>query len=879
MRKSEKQNFEMVLLLLFFLLLELILVCPATEKEKEILLQFKSNVSNDPLNVLSSWVVSSDPCQNFTGITCDSNQNVARIVLWNTSLSGVLSPVLSGLPSLRSITLFGNRFTGNIPEEYGKIKTLWKLNLSSNAISGSIPDFLGQLENLRFLDLSKNDFSGEIPPKLFANCGKMKFISLSSNNLTGTIPDSVISCSSLIGFDASYNVLSGNISSQFCDLPNFAFLSLRRNMFAGSVEGKLSGCNSLEFLDLSSNMFNGEAPFDSFGMVNMTYFNISHNGFQGKIPEIIICSQRMSFFDASWNDLDGVIPSWIASCENLRTLDLENNKLIGNIPKGIGTLKSLSVIRLGNNSIDGAIPAEIGDIELLQVLNLHNLRLHGRIPSEIAHCRFLLQMDVSGNVLKGEIPQTLYNMTYLLKLDLHKNKLSGSIPSSIGNLLGIQCLDLSENSLSGPIPTSLGNLGKLIYFNVSYNSLSGEIPQLSNITKFGNTAFFHNPRLCGRPLGNCAGTKSKRAKALTVSAIVAIIAAALILIGVCIVTILNKRARKKRAVVEAMVLESTPLASTETNVIIGKLVLFSKRLPSKYEDWEAGTRALLDKERIVGGGSLGTVYRTSFEGGISIAVKKLETLGRIKTQEEFEQEIGRLGNIQHPHLAIFQGYYWSSTMQLILSEFIPNGNLYENLHSLNYASSSTQGGNSELDWGRRFQIALGTARALAYLHHDCKPPILHLNLKSTNILLDENYEPKLSDYGLLKLLPMFDNYGLTKFHNSVGYIAPELAQSAMGSDKCDVYSYGVVLLELVTGRKPVESPSSSEIVVLCDYVRELLERGSASDCFDQRLRSFAEKELIQVMKLGLYCTAPVPSRRPSTAEVVQFLESIRNHSI
>lgn len=880
MRRSQKQKLEVVVLLFFASILEFILVCPATVREKDILLQFKSNVSSDPYNVLSSWVPATDPCKNYTGITCDFNQNVVKIVLWNTTLSGVLSPALSGLKYLRSLTLFGNRFTGNIPEEYGGIYSLWKLNLSSNSLSGSIPEFIGQLGNLRLLDLSRNGFSGEIPPKLFASCGKMKFISLSGNNLTGSVPNSVNNCSNLIGFDVSYNMLSGNIPPRICELPNLAFLSLRRNMLAGSVEGKLSGCNSLEFLDVSSNMFSGQAPFDRLGLVNMTYFNISHNGFQGEIPEITTCGERMKFFDTSWNSLDGMFPMGITSCANLRILDLEYNRLNGSIPNGIGTLKSLSIIRLGNNHINGTIPAEIGNIELLLVLNLHNLTLQGQIPSEVTNCRFLLELDLSGNALEGDIPQTLYNMTYLIILDLHRNQLNGSIPASIGNLRGIQYLDLSENAFSGSIPSSLGKLGKLTHFNVSHNSLSGEIPQFPTIMDFGYTAFFNNPGLCGHPLLSCSGSMSKKTKALTVSAIIAIIAATLILIGVCIITILSKRARRRRKEAETVVVESTPLASTETNVIIGKLVLFSKSLPSKYEDWEAGTRALLDKERVVGGGSLGTVYRTSFEGGVSIAVKKLETLGRIKDQDEFEQEIARLGNIRHPNLVSLQGYYWSLSMQLILSEFVPNGNLYQHLHGPNHPSSSTSGGGNStvLYWERRFQIALGTARALAYLHHDCRPPILHLNIKSTNILLDENYEPKLSDYGLAKLLPMFDNYGLTKFHNAVGYIAPELAQSSRPSDKCDVYSYGVVLLELVTGRKPVESPSSSEVVVLRDYVRQLLESGSAFGCFDQRLRNVAENELIQVMKLGLFCTSQDPSKRPSMAEVVQFLESIRNHS-
>ena len=171
---------------------------------------------------------------------------------------------------------------------------------------------------------------------------------------------------------------------------------------------------------------------------------------------------------------------------------------------------------------------------------------------------------------------------------------------------------------------------------------------------------------------------------------------------------------------------------------------------------------------------------------------------------------------------------------------------------------------------------MGTARALAYLHHDCRPPVLHLNVKSTNILLDDNYEAKLSDYGLGKLLPLLDNFGLTNFHNAVGYVAPELAQSLRLSDKCDVYSFGVIMLELVTGKKPVESPAATEVVILCEYVRDLIERGTASDCFDRSLRGFAENELIQVMRLGLICTSEVPTRRPSMAEVVQFLESIRN---
>ncbi|PNY07433.1 LRR receptor-like kinase resistance protein [Trifolium pratense] len=871
---------------IFCLFWSIATVSPATEKE--ILLQFKGNITEDPYNTLSSWVSSGDPCQNYKGIFCNIEGFVERIVLWNTSLGGVLSPALSGLKRLRTLTLFGNRFSGNIPDDYAELKSLWKINVSSNVLSGSIPDFIGDLPNIRFLDLSKNGFIGEIPSALFRYCYKTKFVSLSHNNLVGSIPLSLVNCINLEGFDFSFNNLSGVVPSRICDIPMLSYVSLRSNALSGSVKEYISACHSLMHLDFGSNRFTDLAPFSILGMQNLTYFNISYNGFEGQIPDMTSCSERLEIFDASGNNLDGVIPSSITRCKNLKLLSLELNRLKGSIPADIQELRGLLVIKLGNNSIGGMIPEGFGNIELLELLDLSNLNLTGEIPVDITNCKFLLELDVSGNNLDGEIPPAIYKMTNLEALDLRYNQLKGSIPSSLGNLSRIQYLDLSHNSLAGSIPPSLGDLNNLTHFDLSFNNLSGVIPDIATIQHFGAPAFSNNPFLCGAPLETtCSinGTRSSssppgKTKILSVSAIIAIVAAAVILTGVCLVTIMSIRAqRRKKDNDQIMIIdESTPLGSrsTESNVIIGKLVLFSKSLPSKYEDWEAGTKALLDKESLIGGGSIGTVYKTDFEGGISIAVKKLETLGRIRNQEEFENEIGRLGNIQHHNLVAFQGYYWSSSMQLILSEFVSNGNLYDNLHGHGYPGTSTSRGNRELDWSRRFQIALGTARALAYLHHDCRPPILHLNLKSSNILLNDKYEAKLSDFGLGKLLPILDNYGLTKFHNAVGYVAPELAQSFRQSEKCDVYSFGVILLELVTGRKPVESPTTSEVVVLCEYVRGLLETGSASHCFDRNLLGFTESELIQVMRLGIICTSEDPLRRPSMDEIVQVLESIRN---
>ncbi|WZY97618.1 hypothetical protein YC2023_069947 [Brassica napus] len=862
------------------------------EEERDILLQFKDSITDDPYNSLASWTLDGDICNSFNGVTCNPEGFVDKIVLWNTSLAGRLSPSLSGLKSIRVLTLFGNRFTGNLPLDYSKLQTLWTINVSSNALSGSIREFIGGLTSLRFLDLSRNGFSGEIPTSLFRYCDKTKFVSLSRNNLSGPIPGSLVNCNNLVGFDFSYNSLNGVLPPRVCDIPVLEYISVRSNLLSGEVSEEVVKCKRLSHVDLGSNMFQGSGPFEVLGFVNITYVNVSWNRFGGEIGEVVGCGQRLEFLDASYNELTGGVSGGVTGCKSLKLLDLESNKINGSIPGGFGKMEKLSVVRLGGNYIDGEIPKEIGSLEYLQVLNLHDLNLVGEVPEDVSNCRLLLELDVSGNGLEGEIPKKLLNLTNLEILDLHGNRINGSIPSELGSLSKIQFLDLSQNSLSGSIPSSLGSLNKLTHFNVSYNNLSGVIPSIPTLQAFGASAFENNPLLCGDPLvttpcnSRGATAKGRNSEALSVSVIIVIVAAAVILFGVCLVLGLNLRARKRRKdeeEEEVVTLETTPLASSIDSsgggVIIGKLVLFSKNLPSKYEDWEAGTKALLDKNNKIGMGSIGSVYRASFEGGVSIAVKKLDTLGRIRNQEEFEQELGRLGGLQHQNLSSYQGYYFSSTMQLILSDYVPNGSLYDNLHSRIYPGASTSHGNTDLNWHRRFGIALGTAKALSFLHDDCKPAVLHLNVKSTNILLDEKYEAKLSDYGLEKFLPVLDSFGsrTKKFHNAVGYIAPELAQQSLkASEKCDVYSYGVVLLELVTGRKPVESPSRNQVLILRDYVRDMLETGSASDCFDRRLREFEENELIQVMKLGLLCTSENPLKRPSMAEVVQVLESIRN---
>lgn len=308
--------------------------------------------------------------------------------------------------------------------------------------------------------------------------------------------------------------------------------------------------------------------------------------------------------------------------------------------------------------------------------------------------------------------------------DLSINNLTGNIPASLSEIVGLRGLDLRYNILNGSIPSALGNLASLTGFNVSYNNLSGRIPSVNSFGRFGNSSYLGNPGLCGPPLSTPCTLAPVPSPApaplvhttrhlLSASAIIAIAAAGAIAIAVIFITLASIRTlkyQKQQAKTEILVYESTP-PSPDISPIVGKLVLFNRLLPSRYEDWETGTKALVDKECVIGRGSIGTVYKATFEGGLSIAVKKLETLGRIKNPDEFETEMNNVGDMRHTNLVILQGYYWSSSMQLMLSDYISNGTLASHLHQQQTAQTS-------LYWSRRFRIAMGIAKGLSYLHHD-----------------------------------------------------------------------------------------------------------------------------------------------------------------
>ncbi|MQL85804.1 hypothetical protein Taro_018317 [Colocasia esculenta] len=815
--------------------------------------------------------------------------------------------------SLRSLSLAKNRFSGEVPRSVASCSTLASLNLSMNLLSGALPGGLWSLNALRSLDLSFNLLSGEIPPGI-DKMYNLRAICLRRNRLSGNLPDDIGRCLLLKSLDLRENSLSGFIPESLRRLSTCSVLSLGQNSFGGEVPGWIGEMSSLESLDLSSNSFTGTVPASLGDLHQLKELDFSGNGLNGSLPESLSGCGALLHANFSKNNLAGELPSWTfqlglqrisisgnkltgsvripsSVSHTLEALDLSNNAFSGVIPTEIGTLGRLQLLNLSRNSLSGHIPASIEDLDAMEALDLSWNQLNGSIPSEIGGASALTDLRLEKNSLTGRIPIQIENCTSLVSLILSQNNLSGPVPPSLANLTRLQTVDLSHNRLSGSLPKQLGDLPHLLAFNISHNLLSGDLPAGNFFNTIPPSSVSDNPSLCGAAVNrSCpavlpkpivldpnspdgdpsstgpASTTTLRHKKiiLSISALVAIAAAALIALGVVAITVLNLRVRSSAGSHSAAALALSDgylSGSPTTDANSGKLVMFAGEDP----EFSAGAHAVLNKDCELGRGGFGAVYKTVLRDGRPVAIKKLTVSSLVKSKEDFEREVKKLGKLRHPNLVALDGYYWTTSLQLLIYEYVPNGSLYKHLHD---------SGAEVLTWRERFDIILGVAKSLDHLH---KLGVIHYNLKSSNVLIDGAGEAKVGDYGLARLLPMLDRYVLSsKVQSALGYMAPEFAcRAAHVTEKCDVYGFGVLVLEVLTGRRPVEY-AEDDVVVLCDVARAALAEGRAEGVVDARLRgAFPAEEAVPVVKLGLICTSQVPSNRPEMGEVVNILEMIR----
>ncbi|KAK4489369.1 hypothetical protein RD792_005177 [Penstemon davidsonii] len=855
---------------------------------------------------------------NLTGSITFSFASLSDLKVIDLSENGLSGSIPSDLftqcGSLRSISLARNKFSGPIPESLGSCSSLASLDLSGNQFSGQLPLGLWSLSGVRSIDLSDNILEGEIP-KGMEGLNNLRGISLRNNKFVGEVPDGIGNCLLLRSIDLSRNSFSGGLPSSMQKLSLCNNLSLGKNVFTGEVPQWIGEMRSLESLDFSENNFTGQVP-DSFSKLqSLKVLNVSKNALSGSLPESMSSCVNLVAFDVSHNTLTGSLPSWMfklgleralfadnrlsgsfdtcfaSSMENSRkklvVLDVSGNKLSGEIPSAVGDLGSLEFLNMAKNEFFGSIPASIGQLKTLIVLDLSENQLNGSIPLEIGGVTSLNELRLEKNSLVGNIPLSIGNCSSIMSLSLAHNEITGSIPASLAKLPYLKNVDFSFNKLTGALPKQLANLVNLQSFNISHNQLQGELPNGGFFNTIAPSSVSDNPSLCGAAVNRTCPTVlpkplvlnpnstdatqetipqnfNRGKKILSISALIAIGAAAAIVIGVIAITVLNLRVRASTA--------NPPMAftfsggddfsqSASSNGDSGKLVMFSGD-----PGFSTGTHALLNKDCELGRGGFGAVYRTMLKDGRSVAIKKLTVSSLVKSQEEFEREVKKLGKVRHANLVALDGYYWTQSLQLLIYEFVSGGNLYKHLHE--------RSSGNYLSWNERLNVILGVAKGLSHLH---QMNVIHYNLKSSNILIDSSGEPKVADYGLARLLPMLDRYVLSsKIQSALGYMAPEFAcKTVKITKKCDVYGFGVLVLEIVTGNRPVEY-MEDDVVVLCDMIRGALEEGRVEECVDGRLQGkFPVEEAIPVMKLGLICTSQVPSNRPDMAEVVNILELIR----
>ncbi|ESW13912.1 hypothetical protein PHAVU_008G236900 [Phaseolus vulgaris] len=543
----------------------------------------------------------------------------------------------------------------------------------------------------------------------------------------------------------------------------------------------------------------------------------------------------------------------------------------------------VTLLRLPAMGLSGSLPSGLGNLTELQTLSLRFNALTGRIPADFVNLKALRNLYLQGNFFSGEVPDAVFALQNLVRLNLGSNNFSGEISPKFNGLTRLSTLYLERNNFTGSIPDL--SVPPLDQFNVSYNSLNGSIP--NRFSRVDQTAFLGNS-LCGKPLQLCPGTEEKRKSKLSGGAIAGIVIGSvfgLLLILLLLFFLCRKRSGKndesvttgKRDVEGEVSRDKSVESGNSGSAVAGSVE------KSEVQSSGGGDKSLvffgnvnrvfsLDEllrasAEVLGKGTFGTTYKATLEMGVSVAVKRLKDV--TATEREFREKIEQVGKMVHHNLVPLRGYFFSRDEKLVVYDYMPMGSLSALLH----ANGGV--GRTPLNWETRSAIALGAARGIAYIHSH-GPTSSHGNIKSSNILLTKSFEARVSDFGLAYLaLP-------TSTPNRVsGYRAPEITDARKVSQKADVYSFGIMLLELLTGKAPAHSSLNDEGVDLPRWVQSVVQGEWNTDVFDMELLRYqsVEEEMVKLLQLALECTAQYPDKRPSMDVVESKIEEICHPSL
>ncbi|KAK1429752.1 hypothetical protein QVD17_11970 [Tagetes erecta] len=795
----------------------------------------------------------------------------------------------NGSSSLEYLDISNNSISGNIPlNEECEAKELRFLLVWSNQLTGRIPRALSNSTKLKWLDFESNFFEGELPFEIVKNLSKLQVLYMSYNHFSGTLERFFLGLTNsphLQELELAGNRLSGKIPDIIGNLSKSLIqLHLDENQISGGIPPYISSLLNLTLLNLSSNFLNETIPKELCQMEKLERLYIANNLLSGEIPLCFGNVSKLGLLDLSKNQLLSSIPDTFSSLSQLRRLLLHNNRLLGTIPTSLAQCVNLEILDLSHNQISGLIPTEFARLSTLKLyLNISYNHLNGPLPSELSKMNMVIAMDLSSNNFSGEIPSQLGSCIALEHLNLSSNALEGHLPSSIGKLPFLETFDVSYNKLSGKIPESFTSSSTLKQLNFSFNNFSGNI----SFTSLQMNSFLGNPGLCSSLISEMPICKNNRKKQLIRLPILLTILAIVTLIMLSMTPVVFKSKSKRKF---SKIFSRKSVYDEDEN---------NERKEQNYpkishQELMEATEGF-NSSSLIGSGRFGKVYKGVLKDNTKIAVKVISYVKMEQIVSSFNKECEVLKNIRHRNLIRIITICSRPDFKALVLPLMQNGSLEDHLYPCD--------GVIRVNLVQLVRILSDVAEGLAYLHHYAPIKVAHCDLKPSNILLDDDMHAVLSDFGIARLVkdqqverfPMAGNDSPIVSSNdgllcgSIGYIAPEYGMGTRASSQGDVYSFGVLLLEIVTRKRPTDM-FCYENSNLHDWLKA---------CYPQKLEPIIKQTILNyplvannatsgnanilhdmvldLIELGLICTQPNPSTRPTMLDVAHEMATWKEY--